>query len=247
MKNLTFFCLIALVSTFFGCEKSETYTPVSKQFDGQLILRNNSTYDSLDSYVILEFDEYIDDIAANVSALFAGGFRGVNGNLIDAGTILVNNDTELDLLSDNRFLLNNGIDAEDLIGDTILVSFDPSSPGFSSFEEDIYIPKQMKVTSNIGTGDYFEKNQDLVLRWEEDERIDLVYIGICAEGKPCIFITTEDDGEFSVQSSEFSGFLGGSKVFVHIVRGVQKCFSSDSKEICIFAFNNARTSSHVVQ
>lgn len=199
-----------------------------------------------DANITFRFDEYIDDLNGLAQPTFYGSFFD-NETKIGVGQLEVMEE-QFFLKSDNTYSLTKNIIAAEIDGTSTQCSLFSESEKFDSFNKYVYMPKKMNVKSNIGLGEAFYKDKDLTLNWTPDINIEKVYIGVCSVGLPCIIIEVENSGSTTISKDEFSDFLIGNKVYVHLGRGVQNCIEmSNGNEICFNSFNNAKTSGHIVE
>ncbi len=246
MKNIKLLFISVLLITFFSCQKENGEKMEVTEIRSNSILDLVQSSDKKsDAYVCLKFEEYFDSNNSDISSTFFGGFRD-SGILIDAGDLHVNENQVIRKMSDHRYLSTYSIDKSQYCGNNHSINFTSSSNNFDDFNENIYVPQALKVNSSIGNGDYFYKDQDLVLNWESDQNLEKVHLIICSSGSPCIVKELRDEGQATISSSEFANFTEGNFVSVYLGRGQEICINQNEKQICFYSALLSRTSGHEV-
>jgi len=245
MKHILILSLGFLVFFLPSCQKESVNDVSESDSSNPLLLRGDGEAKKADAYILLEFDEYFDNPFKDVTTIFAAGFKK-GSDLIDAGNVSINGHS-LEKQIDNRLLLTPEIRKNRFLGKHIVASFKSGGFLYNDFDQMIYIPKQLNVSSNIAGNRYFDKTKDLTLTWTPDANNTYVYLGICSQGSPCIFKRLPDNGSATIKSNEFNAFKANSNMTVHIGRGKNICIDNNGKRVCVAAFNNARMTRRIVQ
>jgi len=246
MKHIIILFLGFSFFLIIGCEQENINDVSEFDYFAKLLLKNNEkTAKKTDGYVILEFDEYFDNSFEDVTTTFAAGFKKDN-TLIDIEDVSIGG-YSLEKQIDNRLLLRPEIRKDKFLGENVVASFKSQGSLYNNFDQTIYIPKQLNVSSNIAGNRYFDKSKDLKLTWTPDDKNTYVYIGICSQGSPCIFKRLSDNGSATIHSSEFNTFKANSNMTIHLGRGKNICMDNKGKEVCVAAFNNAKMTRRIVQ
>ncbi len=258
MKKNLFLLLILVVAVLATtqCDKpSETGdTQNNNSFGISSLIRGGNT-EPADGSVLIWFDEYFDDDRPLCGAEYAASFYS-NGSKSFAGIMAIDG-IQLSFLSDNHYYrsMSSSQDGATLCsqyGSTVNVSLSGNT-SFPSLSNSIYVPKKLNIksSSNIGSvvTDMISRSSNLNLQWDADIQTpgSKLYILIVADAPgsvpnaPAIVIETEDDGAFTINSSNFQNFQVGGTATIHCGRG--RSFLSDvgGKEIEITSVVEAKS------
>lgn len=258
MKKNLFILLILVVAALAmtQCDKStETEeTQNNTSFGITSLIRGGNT-EAADGSVLIWFDEYFDDERPLCGAKYAASFYS-NGSKSFAGIMEIEG-IQLPFLSDNHYYrsMSSSQDGAALCsqyGSTVNVSLSGNT-SFPSFTNSIYVPKKLNVksSSNIGSvvTDMISRSSNLNLEWEADTQTQgsKLFIIIVADAPgsvanaPAIVIETEDDGTYTINSSNFQNFQVGGTATIHCGRGRSFISEVDGKEIEITSVVEAKS------
>lgn len=237
-----------------SCRKQDSYNitselyPISSE-DFKSYLFNNGNSDCL-SNIVMQNEEYSDQILSNVSSTIWGAFKiDSSSERVNVGSLMINNEDIPFDLDRKSYLKYRGKIPELEIGAYSVISLQSSSGYFNGFTDSIYIAKRLEVSSSLGLGDFFEKNQNLNISWSLDHSHpnQKIYVAIACAGSPIIIKEYENLSSCSIPSSEFSGFNIGSDVFMFVGRGYRKVISmGNSKTVCVYFIQYSKSKRYTV-
>ena len=204
--------------------------------------------------VFVSLDEYFDQPVTQTSATLSAEFTK-NGYFSNVGNISINGKYSLKKSDENRYLLNNGINASDLLNNSISVKINSNNKTFPDINSDRKVSANLDVRTNIGLEGVFRKNQDLVLKWTPQNKSSDVslrsegtlYLGIMATGSPAISREISDNGQVVISSAELANLQPNAQAVIRLGRVSQSCTTQNGTTVCVNVLNSATSGPLVIQ
>ena len=204
--------------------------------------------------IFVTLDEYFDQPVTATSATLSAEFTE-NGYFSNVGNISVNGKYTLKKSGENRYLLNNGINASDLLNSSISVKINSNGNDFPNITSDKRGFSNLDVKTNIGLEGVLRKNEDLILKWTPPAKngdVSLrsegtLYLGIMATGSTLISREIADNGQVTISSAELANLQPNSQAVIRLGRVSQSCTTQNGTTVCVNVINSATSGSLVIQ
>jgi hypothetical protein len=251
MKKIFFFTFPLICLSIISCTRdSNESKPANTSLSLESFKKFNTT---AEGYVFITLDEYFDQPVTLTSATFSAEFMK-KGQLTNVGSVQVNGNL-LKKSTENHYLLNNGIKANELLNNSINVKVNSKNNDFPDISSDIQTTSNLEVKTNIGLEGTFNKNQDLVLKWTPANKSNdvslrsegTVYLGIAATGSAVISREVPDNGQTTISASELANLSPNSQAVIRLGRVTQKCTTQNGITVCVDVLNSASSGPLVIQ
>lgn len=127
-----------------------------------------------------------------------------------------------------------------------------SGAGIPGFTDTMYIPAEIRITTPSATTSSISRSAPLVVAWNADANNDVVLINVeylvdASQLRDSTLpgtdykwhTTTEDDGSYTISTTDLAGLPVGGVVEITLARGVSKTTGTSSKKFHIYAYSTA--------